>query len=433
MELSIVSVEMKTQIDTPRSKARQLALPDGEVIDTTDPDSWEIPVGGVTIKHFFWQNKVIETRFLVRHDDDTFGGYSYEWDESQSEATLVPREGRQRELSGGLLWEYPSRSNCMRCHSEEAGYTLSLESRQLNVLDADNQNQIARLAQHGFLDTQNPQMLDALPTVAQLTDDSISIGQRATSWLHVNCSSCHRGPETAGRATWDARYSVSLADRRVCNAAPFETVGVSKILESILAPNAHGYSTMWLRAMSRGTPYSMPPIASSRVDEAGVDLLAQWIDSVSVCPPLGDSLPGRVLAQHYERSFDLSHGNIGTSAACNRGDNVDIEAAVDQDGECSIVFTDPGEWVEYDVHVSESRDYTLSLRVASGFSPNDRVATMQLRIDDDIVASDIPVPANGWSNYDDIEVTGIELDEGNHVLRLTFSSGFVNLNHFEVR
>lgn len=415
-------------------KRRQLALPDGEVLSTTDANNWQLPVGGVTIKHFYWQQKIIESRFLVRHDESQFSGYTYEWNEAQTDAALVPSAGRTVALEGGLEWEYPSRSNCSRCHSEQAGYTLSLESRQLNVADVEGHSQIDNLAQFGYLDSVAPVKSDAFPGVEQLTDDAIPLGQRAASWLHVNCSSCHRGAGSAGRAEWDARYDATLAQRRLCEVLPFEPVSGLAQLEALLAPGSHEHSTLWLRASARDTPFSMPPISSTRVDEAGVALVAEWIDALeSPCPPLGDTVPGRVQAQDYEQSFDLTAGNLGQVDLCDGGDDMDLVQTSDAEGSCAIGLTDPGEWAEYDVNVTQAGTYTFVLRAASGASPNGRSATMEVRVGDTILASAIPVAANGWASYQDIEVPGIELAAGNQVVRITFSSGFVNLNYFEVR
>ncbi len=416
------------------SKRRQIALPDGEVLDTSDPDNWQIPAGGLTIKHFYWQKKIIETRFLVRHDQQRYSGYTYAWDDAQNEAALVPASGQVRELDG-LTWEYPSRSDCMRCHGEQAGFTLSLESRQLNVTHEDtSENQIDRLAAAGYLDTAQPEKLEPFPTVAVLDDASIALEERASSWLHVNCSSCHRGIGSAGRATWDARYASALAEKRLCGQAPFEPIHeVFGAIESIVTPGDHELSTAWLRASSRETPFSMPPISSRLVDEKGMKMLAEWIDALQTCPPLGDTLPGRVLAENYDNSFDLTQGNDGQSADCDRQDDVDMEPSTDNTGRCSVGWTVSGEWLDFDVHVSEARDYTLTLRVANGVSPNGRPATLDVRIGDTVIAEEVDIPNAGWRVWQSIVLPAVGLPPGNHVMRVTFNSGFVNLNHIDVQ
>jgi len=413
------------------SKARQLALPDGETIDTSNPSNWQIPIGGVTIKHFYWQDKIIETRFLARNEEQVYTGYTYEWNEQQNDASLVPNEGVVRELDG-ITWTYPSRIDCLRCHTEQAGFTLSLESRQLNVVDDAGLDQMDLMAEHGYLDSASPEKLDSFISEHALSDESISIEERATSWLHVNCSSCHRGAGSAGRAEWDARFEASLAERRVCEQKPFETVGLVPAAEALFAPGSHEFSTLWLRANSRGEQISMPPIASTVVDQVGIDLLAAWIDSYNeACPALGDALPGRVQAQDYEKSFDLTAGSADN--ACSRGDNTDLEVTNDMGGSCAVGNVDPGEWLEFEVHATDAELHTLVLRASSGHTPNDEVAHIQVKIDDAIVFDQVNIPNNGWSTYQDVEAGPLSLEPGNHTVRITFTTGFTNLNYFELR
>jgi len=266
------------------SKKRLLALPENTTIDSSDIDAWELPPGAVTIKHFYMNDSIFETRFLVRHDEGSYGGYTYQWDEDLDDATLVPAEGRSVTL-GEHQWDYPSRADCMRCHTAQAGYSLSLESRQLSVKSRSNSKvsaqQLDFFESLDIINSAEQALATPFPQRAELTDQNISLDRRARSYLHVNCASCHQGEGTAGRANWNARFTVSIEDMRLCGEAPFEPVSVTVDAdERLLVPGAPGKSTLWLRAMDRGSSVSMPPLASHLIDTIGVELLNEWITAM---------------------------------------------------------------------------------------------------------------------------------------------------------
>src|SRR5213075_2368284 len=108
--------------------------------------NWSIPEGTVWIKHFELEltNGVaqsarrLETRFLVRNSKGIYG-ITYRWDDSQSDAFLVPVEGMDEsfEIHDGAtthtqVWHYPARSECVACHTPEGGFALGFNTFQLN-------------------------------------------------------------------------------------------------------------------------------------------------------------------------------------------------------------------------------------------------------------------------------------------------------------
>src|SRR5262249_40642579 len=81
-------------------KARWFCLPDTNLTVGFEREaSWTFPTGTVWIKHFELEltkgvprsARRIETRFLVRHATGVYG-VTYRWDDSQTNATLVPDE-----------------------------------------------------------------------------------------------------------------------------------------------------------------------------------------------------------------------------------------------------------------------------------------------------------------------------------------------------
>ena len=85
------------------------------------------------------ERRWIETRLLTRQQGE-WVGYSYAWNREQTEAHLVGSEGRDASVEisladGGtrrLDWRFPSRSECMVCHSRAANFVLGLSTLQMN-------------------------------------------------------------------------------------------------------------------------------------------------------------------------------------------------------------------------------------------------------------------------------------------------------------
>lgn len=260
-------------------KARFVALPDGETMEVAADGDLTLPIGGVTIKNFSWQGQLFETRFFVRHNDGSYYGYSYEWNDAQTEATLVNADGKARSLPG-LEWSYPSTAQCFTCHSDAAGRSLGLEVRQLNSVGtygALRANQLNTLNHIGVL-SGNTAALDAY-VPGSITGVPVEV--RAKSYLAVNCSNCHR-PGGPGRGTMDARFDTPLADMGVCNQAP-EHGNLEVAGSTLLTPGNHMSSVMWLRMSQREADF-MPPIATKLPDAPAAAVLAEWIDSLATCP-----------------------------------------------------------------------------------------------------------------------------------------------------
>src|SRR5262249_43541270 len=96
---------------------------------------------------------------------------------------------------GGIrrqVWRYPSRAECMTCHSRAAGFVLGLTEPQLNGVHrygAVRDEQLRTLKHVGVFTGTLPKS----PTNALVDpyDISQNLDRRARSYLHVNCSVCH--------------------------------------------------------------------------------------------------------------------------------------------------------------------------------------------------------------------------------------------------
>ena len=269
------------------SKDRWLALPDGETISYTLDGDLHFPVGSVLMKNFTLGGTLIESRLFMHHLDGTWGGYSYEWNASGTDADLLS-EGKTINFNG-QDYTYPSRTQCLRCHTAAAGFTLGPNIFQMNR-DATypstgrTANQLVTLQHLDIfgppLPAPHPQNLPALP---EILDNSASLDVRARGYLHSNCGNCHM-PGGGGRGPADFRYSLtgSLASMNICDVTPeVSNLGIANA--RLLAPGDPSRSIIAVR-MQRLDSSTMPPVGHHVVDSDGLALISAWINSITACP-----------------------------------------------------------------------------------------------------------------------------------------------------
>jgi PKD repeat protein len=145
------------------------------------------------------------------------------------------------------------------------------------------------------------------------------------------------------------------------------------------------------------------------------------------------TVPGRVEAEDYREGgpftgyFDTT---IGNSGGAYRDDNVDIEPTTDTGGGFNVSYISAGEWLAYDIEVEEDGVYDFVARVAS-----ESAANMSLTIHVDNVNRSGPMSfsgTGGWQNWVNLTASGIELDAGQHEMRIQFASNLINLNYLDV-
>ncbi len=264
-------------------KERWMALPDGETITIEDDGDWTFPIGTVLVKSFWLGSQRIETRLLMRHADGGWAGYSYEWDEDETEADLLP-DGKDR-VVGSQTWHYPSRGQCMVCHTGVAGRTLAPRTEQLNV-DAfypstgRTANQLLTLDHIGMFATPLEDPPASLPRLADPADDGEPLEDRARSYLDSNCSHCHR-PGGSTPTDIDFRASVLPWEMNVCDRIPqVDDLGIPGA--RLVTPGDPASSIVSVRLHAQNAD-RMPPLGVSIVDPLGTGVVDGWIAAMSEC------------------------------------------------------------------------------------------------------------------------------------------------------
>ena len=282
---------------------RFVGLPGETRIDLTN-GGWAFPDGAVLMQTLSLQNRRIETRLLTRQGGQ-WAGYSYRWDDAQADATLVGRNGEELALTNGgassaspgaraeapqQTWRFPSRTECMACHSRAANFVLGFTDLQLNRTNdysGVRDHQLRTLTHIGLFASKDSRgsSISSLLRKAQGAKDKLvdpydsgqDLEARARSYLHVNCSACHI-EAGGGNAKMELGISTRTERMNVFDARPqHDTFGVENAM--LVAPGETARSVLFQRVSRRGRG-QMPPLVSTRVDDRAVALLREWIDSM---------------------------------------------------------------------------------------------------------------------------------------------------------
>jgi uncharacterized repeat protein (TIGR03806 family) len=250
-------------------------------------DAWSLPAGTVLVKHFELElvdgdpssARRLETRVLV-HESSGWAGYTYRWTADQRDALLLHEretesivrfDPKSRTLRS-QTWTYPSRTDCLQCHTSAAGHLLGIRTPQLN-LDPGGGNQLDVWNQLGWFgrDIGSSRQYGALPALA---DRTVGAGTRARAWLDVNCAMCHL-PGGTGRASFDLRFATSDSATGLLDVRPqFGDLGLPDA--HLVKRGVRESSVLWER-IRRLDESRMPRLASHVVDPIGVELVGEWI------------------------------------------------------------------------------------------------------------------------------------------------------------
>ncbi len=261
------------------AKKRYMALPNGEKITLDADGDFVFPIGSVLVKEFSIDNKLVETRLMMRHDDGDWGTYLYEWNDDLSDAKLLLAE-KTKTLANGQSYNFPSRADCLTCHTAASNRVLGLEIAQLNksmnyASTRRISNQITTLRTIDVLDDE----LGDIETLAALVDPfgDADLDKRARSYLHTNCASCHLDGNDL-RVDFDFRFTASLND--FCNDEVLKPFDLSD--PKVIKPGDPENSVALYRTGRRDAD-AMPPMGSNLVDVRGTALLSEWIAQLT-CP-----------------------------------------------------------------------------------------------------------------------------------------------------
>ncbi|WP_435011500.1 PQQ-dependent sugar dehydrogenase [Tundrisphaera lichenicola] len=228
----------------------------------------------------------VETRLLTRQQGE-WVGYSYRWNEDQTDAELVGSSGDSEEFEvadpaapGGRreqIWRFPARAECLSCHSRAMGFTLGFTPSQL---DRDHDyggkvaNQLDTFDHIGLFEGPLPERSAGKPSLVDPADEKASLEARVRSYLSVNCSICHV-KEGGGNALIELSLDKSKRGMHAIGEPPVHSkFGIEDA--QVIAPGAPERSILHYRISRRGAD-QMPPLVSTEVDRQAVKMIGEWI------------------------------------------------------------------------------------------------------------------------------------------------------------
>ena len=252
----------------------------------------DFPLGTIIIKTFYYDNvlpdltqRLIETRLLIRSSTG-WQFANYVWNDNQTDALLDlsgsytnvqwEENGTLREVS----YRIPSEAECLTCHkSAETPTPIGPKPMNLNSTysyDSGPENQLSHWVENGYLENNLPV---GILTVASFKDESIPLQDRVRGYFDINCAHCHS--EEAHCAYRDIRLDfLSTADIQNMGVCVVQDTQIDPSLSHIVTPNNPLRSVLYFRMNSTEEEYRMPLLGRSIVDEEGLQLIEDWINSL---------------------------------------------------------------------------------------------------------------------------------------------------------
>jgi hypothetical protein len=272
------------------AKERWISLPAGSVIDASDPNAWQFPVGTRFWKQFSFAGRPIETRYMEQVAEGEWLYAAYEWSADGREAVLAPAVGRREafDLGGGRFHAIPGVADCKVCHQGQPTEVLGFAALQLSPdrdraalhadADAAARVDLDELFARGLIAGVDQSALNARAHItARSETERVALG-----YLHGNCGHCHNsgGPLANVGLLLKQEFGMprtAVLDSLVGHAVRKPAPGQSDDAVLRIDPGRPQLSALLERVASRYAALQMPPLGTALVDEEAVALLSRWI------------------------------------------------------------------------------------------------------------------------------------------------------------
>jgi putative heme-binding domain-containing protein len=273
----------------------------------------------------------LETQIL-HFDGESWRGYTYRWNDEQTDATLLPAGGLDHPLTvidakapGGRrqqTWHFPGRTECLQCHNPWTAHLLAFTLPQLDKehhYGAVVDHQLRTLEHIGLVTrVRNEEERQRRPRrnppnrLVNPYDPAADLNERARSYLHANCAHCHQFG-AGGTADLQLGYDVPLEETKTVEVRPAQ--GTFEIHGAHILSPGDPYRSVLLYRVSKLGPGRMPHIGSEMVDEQGTRLIHDWIAQLPVRKDDRGLLDKLVTGRAAERADALNRLLSSTSSA----------------------------------------------------------------------------------------------------------------------
>jgi uncharacterized repeat protein (TIGR03806 family) len=276
-------------------KIRFIKFPDNGVAVYSDSISFDLPVGTILIKNFYYPNdfrnpakgrRILETRLLVRQDNG-WDAWPYLWNDEQTEAyydpagetktvSYIDAKGKKR----STLYAVPNKNQCKGCHVTNAEMKpIGINARQLNRDIFFNNKRVSQL-DHWREEKLLGGLLSSTdaPKLAVWNDASSgTVDDRARAYLDANCGHCH---SASGPASTSGLF-LDIHEKRPThlgvNKTPVAAGRGSGDLQFDIVPGSPASSILLFRMKTTDPAVAMPEIGREQIHTEGVALIEEWI------------------------------------------------------------------------------------------------------------------------------------------------------------
>ena len=280
-------------------KKRFIYLPEGKKMTYNQKGVLSFDKGSIIIKNFYYPNdfrkpeagkQIIETRLLIKENENNWKTLSYVWNKEQSDAYLnivggetqvswTDYKGKNKSLN----YIIPNQTQCKSCHMLDKKITpigpIAGQLNRKNIYDGIIHNQLEYFSKQKIL--LGLPKKDARPKFAVWDEEnSGNIEDRAKAYLHINCAHCHNDLGPAKNSGLNLTYYETNDRRRGIYKPPIAAGKGSGDLKSSIVPKEPEKSIMIYRYNSVDPGIMMPEIGRKSVHKEGVALLEDYIKSL---------------------------------------------------------------------------------------------------------------------------------------------------------
>jgi len=294
----VLPYEPASQLFTDYAKKKRFIwMPSGQKMTYNgDHKIFNFPNKSVLIKNFYYDSmttgnpvQILETRVLILKNNEWIFA-EYKWNEEQTEAFLIT-QGDFKQISfthNGVVkstnYRLPHNDECRICHkSNSQNIPIGPKPQNLNhdYNYADGQkNQLTKLIEFGYLANDLPA---TITSTIDYKDTTKPLELRIRSYLDINCGHCHIDLGDCDYRT-NLRLSfhetANLQNMGICESPADDIPGQTLII----VPGRPDRSVMYYRLSSIQQNEMMPKVGRTLVHEEGLQLLNQYINSLTPCP-----------------------------------------------------------------------------------------------------------------------------------------------------
>lgn len=271
----------------------------------------ELPVGAALIKSFYYDNvqpnntsRIIETRIMIRKANGWIFA-EYVWNEEQTEAylnmnggsTSITWKDENNIIKTASNYRIPSGEQCLICHKVDSDQgsgivsvpiPIGIKPQNLNFnynYGTVSKNQLTKWISEGYLENAIPSNFES---TVNYEDALQPLEKRVRSYLDINCAHCHQeGSHCSYRPMRFAFSETGNSNGRTNMGVCLDTQDMADFPESlskIINPSNLNRSMLYYRLNTEEEGYRMPLLGRSIIHEEGLNLIRDYINSLSSCP-----------------------------------------------------------------------------------------------------------------------------------------------------